>query len=83
MSREDLILFARRDWAAIAEAKDQHWLREKRARPSADACRRSDDLLRHARAASSATPSLDRRLADLHTHQRVGLALRAVTRSSR
>jgi hypothetical protein len=35
MSREDLIRFARRDWAAVARAKDRHWLREKRARSEA------------------------------------------------
>lgn len=84
MSREDLIRFATRDWAAIAWAKEQHWLRQKRTAAGIDLCRRSDDLLRHARSVAPARLSLPAdRLADWNVHSRVGQALRAVTRTTR
>lgn len=81
--REDLIRFARRDWAAVAHAKEQHWLRQKQASSGPDQCRRVDDLLRYVRAATGASASLADRLSDMHVHHRVGLALRAVTRTTR
>jgi hypothetical protein len=83
LSRDDLVRFARRDWTAIARAKERHWLRWKRAMTAADLWRLSDDLLRHARARPGREwPQADR-LADLSVHQRVGQALRAVTRAAR
>jgi len=79
-----LIRFATRDWAAVARAKEQHWLREKQAAAADDLCRRSDDLLRHARSMARARLSSPAdRLADWNVHHRVGQALRAVTRTSR
>jgi hypothetical protein len=85
VSREDLIRFARRDWAAVGRAKQAHWLRQKRGLSDSDLCRRSDDLLRHARAVgrSPSAAGLGPDLADLETHHRVGQALRAVVRASR
>ena len=84
VSREDLNRFATRDWATIARAKEQHWLREKRAEAPDDLCRRSDDLLRHARFIASTRLSLPAdRIADWQVHQRVGQALRAVPRTLR
>jgi hypothetical protein len=84
MSREHLIRFATRDWATVARAKEQHWLREKRAAAGSDLCRRSDDLLRHARATAQVRLSAPAdRSADWDVHHRVGQALRAVTRTTR
>lgn len=84
VSREELIQFARRDWAAVAAAKEQHWLRLKHTMTYAELCRRSDELLRYARAARSGQGSSPAdRVADVLVHHRVGLALRAVTRPTR
>jgi hypothetical protein len=83
VSLDDLIRFARRDWALVAQAKDRHWLRQKRAMTVADLWRRSDDLLRHARTGTRFAPQGADRLEDLRVHQRVGQSLRAVTRAAR
>jgi hypothetical protein len=83
VDREDLIQFARRDWIAVARAKEQHWLRRRRTAAGRDLCRLSDDLLRYARGAARGRSSDADRLADWRNHQRVGQALRAVTRSAR
>ena len=85
VSREELIQFARRDWAAVGRAKEAHWLRQRRVLSETDLCRRSDDLLRHARAVVRAPSGAGHRrdLADRETHHRVGQALRAVARHSR
>jgi hypothetical protein len=84
VSRQDLVQFAKRDWMKVAWAKEQHWLRRKRAAAGGDLCRRSDDLLRHARSTAQARLSSPAdRLADWIVHRRVGQALRAVTRTTR
>ncbi len=83
MSHEDFVRFARRDWAAVAEAKERQWLRQKRSTPPADALQLIDVMRRHAQAMQPAWPSWAEREADIATHQRVGEALRAVTRTSR
>lgn len=83
MSRDDLVRFARRDWAAVAAAKEQQWLRQKSAMSPADVLEMSDVMRRHAQAVCSAWPTQVEREADLRLHHRVGQALRAVTRTSR
>lgn len=83
MTREDLVRFARRDWAAVAAAKEQHWLRQKRSMSPADVLQMGDVLRRHARSVRADWPSADERRADHETHRRVGQALRAVAGSSR
>jgi hypothetical protein len=81
--KDDLIRFARRDWAAVARVKASHWLGQKRTQSTADVYRRADALLRHARTATRREPSHADRLADLNVHQRVGEALRAVPLTAR
>jgi len=76
--REDLVRFARRDWAAIESAKTQHWLRRKAAMSPAEVWQFGYELRRHGRSVSPAGPSLADRLADLDVHQRVSRCLRAV-----
>jgi len=83
MSRDDLRRFARRDWAAVAVAKEQHWLRRKRTMSPADVLQMSDDMRRHARTLQPDGPLEADRAADLATHHRVGQALRAVTHTAR
>ena len=82
VTRDDLVRFARRDWAAIAGAKERHWLRWKRRMTPADLWRLSDEMLRHSAARFHDQWSHADRLADLSVHQRVGQALRAVTNAT-
>lgn len=68
MRRQDLIAFARRDWAAIAELKDEH-RRARRRRESALEIFSAVDALRaqvHAQRADYPSPS--ERDADLASH---------------
>ena len=83
VTRDDIIRFARRDWAAVARAKERHWMRRKEQASYADLLRLSHDLYCHARAVAPDGPSPDVRTADAHVHQRVGESLRAVTRAAR
>jgi len=83
MVREDLIRFARRDWATVAAAKEQHWLRQKRAMSPADVWQMSDVMRRYAQALRPDWPTQVDREADIESHHRVGLALRALSRPSR
>ena len=81
--REDLVRFARRDWAAIEEAKTQHWLRRRATMSSVEMWQFGYELWRHGRAVAPDQPSLADRLADLDVHQRVGRSLRAVVHTTR
>jgi hypothetical protein len=83
MFPDDLVRFARRDWAAVAAAKEAQWLRQKAAMTPADVLDMSDVMRRHALSLSPAWPSQAEREEDLRIHHRVGQALRAVTRTSR
>jgi hypothetical protein len=83
VTRDDLLWFATRDWAAVAEAKKRHWLRRRRRSSYADLLQLSDDLRRHGRALAPASQPPDDRLADVEVHQRVGEALRAISRAAR
>ncbi|MBP6716931.1 MAG: hypothetical protein KA205_08710 [Acidobacteria bacterium] len=83
MSRDDLVQFARRDWTALAAAKQQHWLRRRLTTSPLEVLQASDDMRRHGRAIRPEGPSLADRMADLEIHHRVGCALRVVTSSTR
>lgn len=82
MSPEDLVRFAKRDWAAIDAAKTRHWLRRKAAMSSVELWQLGSELRQHARTMRPEGPGLADRLADIDTHQRVSRALRAVTHSA-
>lgn len=77
MDRKDIVEFARRDWARIADAKTDVWLSRKRSSAPADLLAMGDQLRRHARAMRPDWPSEADRAADLAVHQRVAEALRA------
>jgi hypothetical protein len=79
MTREDLVRFAARDWAAIDDQKAAYWADHKRTMSPAEILRLGDDLRRHALAVRPDWPSDADRAADRATHGRVTEALRAVT----
>lgn len=78
MTREDLVNFAARDWAAIEHDKARYWAERKREMSPAEALRVGDDLRRHAKMIQPDWPSERERLADRESHSRVAEALRAV-----
>lgn len=80
MTREDLVRFATRDWAAVEDEKAAFWVRRKREMSPADALRLGDELRRHALAVRQDWPTEADYAADHATHAHVNEALRAVTR---
>jgi len=82
MTREDLVRFATRDWAAIEDEKTAYWIDRKRRMSPAEVLSLGDDLRRHASAIRPDWPGEADRAADHATHERVTGALRAVARTS-
>jgi len=80
MTRDDLIRFASRDWAAVADAKARYWVERKIAMSPAAIMQLGDDLRRHAQAMRPDWPGDADRAADAAQHHRVSEALRAVAR---
>lgn len=78
MTREDLVRFATRDWAVIADDKARYWAERKRTMSPAEVLRLGDDLRRYASALRPGWPNEADRAADRATHGRVTEALRAV-----
>jgi hypothetical protein len=74
--KEDLIAYARRDWAAVEERKRAHWAAE-RLTPE-EALRLGDELRRHVATLQPNWPSAEDRQGDLATHIRVAESLRRV-----
>ena len=79
MDRDDILAFARRDWAMVAESKTRYWLARKRTLSAAELLAVGDGLRRHALAVRPDWPTDAERAADLATHERVTEALRAVS----
>jgi hypothetical protein len=80
MRRDDVLAFARRDWAAVEDAKARFWAERKSSMSAADALAVGDGLRRHAQAVKPDWPSPADRAADLAVHSRVSEALGAVSR---
>lgn len=80
MKREDLVRFATRDWAAIADDKARYWADRKASMTPAGVLQLGDDLRRHALSVRPDGPSATDRAADGETHRRVSESLRAVIR---
>ena len=78
MDRDDILAFARRDWAMVAESKTRYWLERKRTLSAAELLAGGDELRRHALAVRPDWPTDAERAADLATHECVTEALRAV-----
>ena len=83
MRREDVESFARRDWQAVADCKDLHWLEERRRRGLVWCLRMADELRRQVTGRHAEWPSAEERELDLDAHVRVGEALRRVHRTGR
>jgi hypothetical protein len=79
MTRDDLVRFATRDWAVIADDKARYWAERKRMMSPGEVLRLGDDLRRYASAVRPGWSSETDRAADRATHGRVTGALRAVT----
>jgi hypothetical protein len=78
VDRDDILAFARRDWAMVAESKTRYWLERKRTLSAAELLAVGDQLRRHALTVRPDWPTGAERAADLATHERVTEALRAV-----
>lgn len=80
MNRDDVVAFARRDWAAIAADKSRFWAERKSSMSAGDALAVGDGLRRHAQAVKPDWPDPVERADDLAVHCRVAEALGAVSR---
>jgi hypothetical protein len=80
MTREEILAFATRDWAALAEAKADYWARRKKTMTAEDALAVAEGLRRRARALRPGWPDDTERAADLAVHVRISEALGAVAR---
>jgi hypothetical protein len=78
VTRDDLVRFATRDWAAVEAGKAQYWAERKRGMTPAEALRLGDDLRRFAETVRPDWPTAAERAADHQVHERVTEALRAV-----
>ena len=78
VDRDDILAFARRDWAQVAEAKTGFWRDQKRGLSAEQMLALGDQLRRHAQAVRPDWPSPRERDEDLAVHHRVAEALRAV-----
>jgi hypothetical protein len=75
VDRDDILAFARRNWAMLAESKSRYWLDRKRSLSAADLLAIGDQLRRHAMAIHPDWPTDAGRASDLPTHERVTEAL--------
>jgi hypothetical protein len=80
MNREDIRAFARRDWAAIADAKATFWAGRKRSMTASDVLAIAEMLRQHALQVKPGWPNAAERAADLAVHVKISEALRAVYR---
>lgn len=78
MRREDLIAFARRDWASIAAMKESYWAELKPGMTAAEALRVSGELRAAVTGWRADWPSEEERRLDLETHARVSENLQRV-----
>lgn len=78
MDRDDILAFACRDWAQVAEAKTGFWRDQKRELSAAGMLALGDRLRRHAQKVRPDWPTQRDRDEDLAVHYRVAEALRAV-----
>ena len=76
MRKEDIIAFARRDWASVAAAKEQYWAKRKSSMTPAEALRLGDALRADAEALRRRGPTPDERRDDHAAHERVAEMLR-------
>lgn len=80
MRREDVVAFARRDWAALEEGKAAFWAERKASLSAAQVLALGNELRRHAQSLKPDWPDAAERAEDLAVHRRVSEALRAAGR---
>jgi hypothetical protein len=80
MRAEDVRAFVQRDWSALADAKADAWLEQRRLRGVEGAFEIADELRERVLAIRPGWPSADERADDLATHLRVAEALRRAGR---
>jgi len=78
MTRDDILAFAQRDWAAVTDAKARFWAGRKATMTASEALACADMLRRHVRALKPGWPDARERAEDLDLHLRLSEALRAV-----
>ncbi len=78
MKKQDLLDFARRDWALLSESKAAYWAERKRTFGPAEAIQTADETRRHALFLHPDWPTEGDRLRDIETHARVAQLLRLV-----
>ncbi|MGH9369763.1 MAG: hypothetical protein ACRD3M_19095 [Thermoanaerobaculia bacterium] len=78
MRQSDLIAYARRDWALLAQVKAAHWARVKRRSGVVRAVRAGEELRQLVRRIHPEWPTEEDRKRDLATHARVAASLRRV-----
>ena len=83
MTKDDLVRFARRDWASVEASKAAYWVERKRVMTPDEALQVADDLRRHAQAVRPDWPSEAERAADHAAHLRLSDLLRAVRVAAR
>jgi hypothetical protein len=76
--RQDLIDFAQRDWAAVAELKADHWLERKRRFGRDEAFRVAAELRRAVAMTRPEWPDEAERAADIASHAAVAESFRRV-----
>ena len=79
VNSDDVRAFARRDWAAIADAKASYWAERKRTMTVDQALAVADALRIHVRVLRPEWPDPGSRDEDMAVHERVSEALRAVS----
>jgi hypothetical protein len=80
MTRDEILAFAGRDWAAIEAEKARFWAERKASMSPSEALAVGDGLRRHAQSMKPNWPDPAERAADLDVHRRVSEALNAVSR---
>ena len=78
MTRDDILAFAQRGWAAVADAKARFWAQRKRTMTASEALACGDRLRRHVRVLKPGCSDTRERAEDLDLHRRLSEALRAV-----
>ena len=76
MRREDLVAFARRDWALIDSEKTRFWVHQQRVSTPGQSLALGDELRRYAMTLQPHWPSDADRAEDMAGHERVAKALR-------
>jgi hypothetical protein len=83
LRKEDVLAYARRDWAAFERMKRERQVEQMSRMQPADALEVGDALRHHAQALHPDWPTEDDRRKDLAVHLRVSESLRSVAATKR